>query len=280
MLWITGCKGLLGAALVRASRQAVLATGKEVDIGDLAAVRQFAEKHPGITHLVNCAAFSQVDAAEEFKEMAYHTNARGPGHLAIVAREMGAKLIHISTDYVFDGKGRTPLVETAPTGPLNTYGKTKWEGEQKVLEQGACVIRTSWLFGSGGQNFVSKLLKLLQTQRQIRLTDDQWSRFTYAPDLAQAILSVLDRTGLYQYANRGVATKYEFGVAMREEACALGYPIVTDEILSVPGASFPSPCERPIYSAFDTSKMERIVNIRHWRDALKEFLCEQMPAYL
>ncbi|MBX7066415.1 MAG: dTDP-4-dehydrorhamnose reductase [Parachlamydiales bacterium] len=281
MLWITGSKGLLGSALCAALPEGVpfLETGREVDIADLESVRAFSRKNPGMTHIVNCAAFSQVDAAEDFKDQAYRTNAVGPENLAIVAKESGAKLIHISTDYVFDGKGRKPLTEKDPTGPRSTYGKTKLEGEERALNQGACVIRTSWIFGSGGKNFVSKLLKMLQTQPEIRLTDDQWGRFTYAPDLAAAILKMLDKEGLYQYANMGVATKYEFGLAMREEAFLLGFPIMTDAIIPVPGSCFPAPCERPTYSAFDTTKIEQIVTIRHWREALKDFLCEQMPAY-
>lgn len=282
MLWITGSKGLLGSALCAAYPKDVpfLETGKEVDIAQLESVRKYALKNPGITHIVNCAAFSQVDAAEDFKEQAYGTNAIGPENLAIAANEIGAKLIHISTDYVFDGKGRRPLTEKDPTGPRSTYGKTKLEGEERALKKGGCVIRTSWIFGSGGKNFVSNLLKMLQSQKEIRLTDDQWGRFTYAPDLAEAILKMLDCEGLYQFANIGVATKYEFGLSMRQEAFLLGYPIMTDSIIPVPGSCFPAPCERPAYSAFDTSKIEKILKIRHWKDAMKDFLCEQLPVYL
>ena len=121
---------------------------------------------------------------------------------------------------------------------------------------------------------------MLQHQKEIRLTDDQWGRFTYSPDLADAILKMLDQKGLYQFANGGVATKYEFGLAMREEAFLLGYPIMAEAIIPVPGISFPTPCERPTYSAFDTSKIEPFVKSRHWREGLKDFLCEQLPVYL
>lgn len=285
MLWITGSKGLLGSNLLNAKRKidpesALLQTGREVDIADIAAVKGFVEKHPQITHIVNCAAFSQVDSAEDRREEAYRTNAIGPENLAIVAKEIGANLIHISTDYVFAGKGRKPLSEKDPTGPCSIYGKTKLEGEERALSHSACVLRTSWIFGGGGKNFVSKLLKMLQSQKEIRLTDDQWGRFTYAPDLANAILKLLDQKGLFQFANAGVATRYEFGLAMREEAFLMGYPIMADAIISVSGVSFPTPCERPTYSAFDTSKIERLITIRHWREALKDFLCEQQRVSL
>lgn len=280
LLWITGSKGLLGSAL-SAKCKAVLhiETGREVDIADREAVIAFMEKNPGITHIINCAAFSQVDAAEDCKTEAYRTNALGPENLAIVAKEVNAKLIHISTDYVFSGKERRLLTEKDPVGPCSYYGETKLIGEEKALEHSACVIRTSWIFGSGGKNFVSKLLKMLQTQKEIRLTDDQWGRFTYAPDLAEAILQMLDRNGLYQFANAGVATKYEFGLAMREEAFLMRYPIMTEAIIPVPGSAFPAPCQRPTYSAFDTAKIEAIIPIRHWRQALRDFLCDQQPAY-
>ncbi len=283
MLWLTGSKGLLGAAFsakCRAEKVAILETGRDVDIGNLDQVIVFAKLHPGISHIVNCAAFSEVDAAEGLRKEAHQTNAIGPENLAVTANEIGAKLIHISTDYVFSGKVKRPLTEKDLPSPCSYYGKTKLEGEQRALVKGACVIRTSWIFGSNGKNFVSKLLKMLQTQKEIRLTDDQWGRFTYSKDLAAAILKMLDQTGLYQFANAGIATRYEFGLAMREEAFLMGYPIMTEAIIPVPGAVFPTPCERPAYSAFDTAKIESIISIRHFKEALKDFLCEQMPAYL
>lgn len=284
MFWITGSQGLLGSALTAKCKAALhethLKTGREVDISDRAAVLAFVRKNPKITHIVNCAAFSQVDAAESCREEAYKANVLGPENLALAAKEIGAKLIHISTDYVFSGKIRRPLTEEDPVGPSSYYGKTKLEGEEKALEHSACVIRTSWIFGSGGKNFVSKLLKMLQSQKEIRLTDDQYGRFTYAPDLADAILLMLDKSGLYQFANAGISTKYEFGLAMREEAFLMGYPIMAESIIPVPGVFFPAPCERPAFSALDTTKIEAFMTIRHWREPLKDFLCEQLPAYL
>ena len=283
MLWITGSQGLLGSAVcakAKAVNWPFFQTGKEVDIADLAAIRAFLEKNRGIRRIINCAAFSNVDAAEIQKEEAHKTNAIGPENLAIAAHEIGAKLIHISTDYVFSGKGNTPLTETDPVGPCNYYGLTKLEGEQRALARSACVMRTSWIFGHGGKNFVSKLLQMLKTQKEIRLTEDQWGRFTYAPDLAEAIFHLMDGSGLYQFANEGVATKYEFGVAMREEALQLGFPVLAEKVIPVPGAFFSTPCERPVYSAFDTAKMASFIPIRHWRLALKDFLRETQLAYL
>lgn len=274
MYWITGAKGLLGSTLVSKCK-AALHTGREVDIADAKAVLDYVKKYK-VTHIINCAAFSLVDAAESAKEDAWRANAIGPEVLARVAKENGIKLIHISTDYVFPGDVKRPLTETDPVGPCNYYGESKLEGEKRALEFGACVIRTSWIFGGGGKNFVAKLFLMLKNETEIRLTDDQWGRPTYAPDLADAILEMLEAKGLYQYANSGVATKYEFAVAMKEEMEKLGIVVATKSIVAVPGKTFVSVCKRPVYSAFDTSKIEKIVKIRHWRESLKEFLCEQM----
>lgn len=278
-LWVTGANGLLGSAL-RGKAQVV--TGhREADIADPVVLRAVASQHPGITHIVNCAAFSLVDASEIEREAAFQANAAGPENLAILAKEIGAKFVHISTDFVFQGDLHRPLKESDPTHPCNYYGYTKLEGEKRVLQalSSSCVIRTSWLFGHGGKNFVASLLELLQSKEEVRLTDDRWNCPTYAPDLADAILQMFDTQGLFQFANRGVATKYEFGIAMKEEAEAAGMPLAVKRIIPVPGDTFPAPAKRPVYSAFDTSKIEKKLKspIRHWREALREYL--QVASY-
>jgi dTDP-4-dehydrorhamnose reductase len=282
-LWIPGANGLLGRALFERAGPECVATGRqEVDIGDFDAVRRYVGKEKA-THIVNCAAFSQVDLAESRREEALRANAVGPENLGRVAKEAGARLIHISTDYVFPGDLHRPLKETDRIAPCNYYGQTKAEGEERLLSAmpSACVIRTSWIFGAGGKSFVAKLLDLLQQPGEIRLTDDHWGRPTYAPDLAEAILKMLDSSGIYHFANAGVATKYEFGLAMREKAVEIGMPVRTKRISAVPGSTFPSPCKRPVYSAFDTSKIEQeLGEIRSWKQALKEHLCALSPISL
>src|SRR5690606_24781446 len=153
--------------------------------------------------------------------------AQGPENLAIASQEVGAKLVHISTDYIFCGNVRRPLNEEDVTNPCNYYGKTKLEGEKKALEYGSLVIRTSWIFGSSGKNFVAKLLQMLKTEKEIKLTCDQWGKVTYSVDLAKAILSILDKSGLYSFANCDVVSRYEFALGLREEAIRLGYEIKT-----------------------------------------------------
>ena len=156
-IWVTGASGLLGSTI---RPKAHLATDRhEVDIANLESVRSFARNHPGITHIINCAAFSLVDLAETKKEEAFFSNAIGPENLAILAKEIKAQLIHISTDYVFQGDLHRPLTEADETFPCSYYGYTKLEGERRAMNAlpSCCVIRTSWIFGKGGKNFVAAL---------------------------------------------------------------------------------------------------------------------------
>ena len=273
-LWVTGADGLLGSAL---RKHAFVATNRGLaDLSNLEALRLFALAHPGITHIVNCAAFSLVDPAETRREEAFCANAIGPQHLAIVAREIGARLLHISTDYVFRGDLHRPLTESDPTDPCNYYGVTKLEGEKRVFSElpSACVLRTSWIFGEGGKNFVATLLTRMRELEEVYLTADHWGRPTYTEDLVNAILCLADCCGLYQFANGGAATKHEFGVAMKQEAEMLGIPLAVKKIIAVPGSHFSSAAKRPVYSAFDTTKIEQIIGspIRPWRDALREHM--------
>jgi dTDP-4-dehydrorhamnose reductase len=272
-IWVTGADGLLGSVL---RKSAAAATGRTIDIGDLDAIRSFARQTKGITHIVNCAAFSQVDRAETERDAATNANALGPENLGILAKEIDARIVHISTDYVFPGNLRRPLKEDDPVDPCSHYGQTKLEGEARLLKVNpeAAILRTSWIFGRGGKNFVAKLLEMLQEKEEIQLTNDHWNLPTYTKDLADAILKMRDASGIYHFANRGAATKYEFGLAMREEAAKLGFSIRAKRIVPVPGSTFPSPASRPVYSVFDTSKIERLLAapIRPWREALREYL--------
>jgi dTDP-4-dehydrorhamnose reductase len=186
-----------------------------------------------------------------------------------------------SPDYVFSGNGRQQLTEEDPVGPLNHYGMTKLEGEQRLQKvmPSATILRTSWVFGRGGKNFVAKSLQLLQAQKEILLVDDQWGRPTFAPDLAAVILQMQGQSGLYHFANEGVVTKYGFGLAVKEEALALGIPMENETILPIPSANFPSPCKRPAYTPLDTSKIEKKLGLtpRSWRECLREYLVDYAP---
>ena len=276
-IWVPGAKGLLGTAFGEIALSPMLLTGKEVDIGDCKAVLHFVKEHPEIDRIVNAAAFSLVDPAEVEREAAFRANALGPENLGLAAKEVGAHLVHISTDHVFWGDGKVPLKETDPVKPPNYYGETKLEGERKLLKVNAdaAILRTSAIFGKGGRNFVAKLLEMLQSREEIQLTSDHWYRPTYVEDLVQVILKMRGMSGVYQYANRGEASKFTFGVAMRDEVEKLGLKVVTKRIVPVPGDAFPGLCKRPKYSVFDTTKIETAMQIaiRPWQEALREYLC-------
>ena len=271
LIWVVGAGGLLGSTL-RKIAPCVATTHRDVDITDVASLRMFLQQHPEITHIVNCSAYSLVDLAESHRREAFYVNAIGPENLGIVAGERGVRVLHISTDYVFPGTGNRPLSEKDPTGPLNYYGKTKLDGERRLLAAlpSACVIRTSSLFGSGGKNFLGKLFSLFQEQEEVFLCNDQYNSPTSAKDLARAILQMLDRSGLYHFSNRGDATKYTFGMYVYERT----FPKVTRQVYPVSSDFFPSFCKRPIYSVFDTTAIGQIVPLRPWQEALEEFLCD------
>lgn len=278
--WIVGKNGLLGSALHRVLGSSSYATDRgEVDVAKIDSIRAFLHLHPGVTHIFNCAAYSLVDAAETERDIAHQANAAGPENLGRAAAEIGGRVVHISTDYVFPGSLFRPLREEDVVGPLNHYGATKLEGERRLLSiaPNASIVRVSWLFGQGGKNFVSKLLQMMCEKEEIFLTADQWGRPTYVPDLVQALLSIKDLSGVFHYANTGAATKYTFGSFMREEAEKRGYPVKVKKIHPVPGSYFISPCKRPAYSVFDTSKVESFLQapIRPWQIGLSEFLCTQ-----
>ena len=276
-LWVVGSSGQV-ARLV-GQKGDFVTSRQEADITNLDSLLQFAKQHPSITHIINCAGFSAVDRAEVEQKEAFDINAKGAENLSIAASEIKARLLHLSTDYVFSGDKKSPWKETDPTLPCNYYGYTKLEGEKRVQKMlpSACILRTSWIFGDGGTNFVTKLFTQLQDNETVQLTHDQWGKATYAPDLCSILYQLLHCSGIYQFANQDALTKYEFGLAMHREALALGIPMKVKNIIPVPSSIFSSLAKRPIYSALDTTKIEKElkISIRSWKESLKEFLCSR-----
>ncbi|HSX13407.1 MAG TPA: dTDP-4-dehydrorhamnose reductase [Chlamydiales bacterium] len=270
LIWVIGADGLLGKTVpgdIRSNKE-------QADITNIASLRSFAVKNPGITHLVNASAYSLVDLAETNRNVAFQVNALGPENLGRIANEIGAKVIHISTDYVFPGNIFRPLSEEDQTCPVNYYGETKLEGEQRLLSIAphSCVIRTSALFGKGGKNFIAKLLQMFQEKEEIFLANDQVNSPTFANDLCDAIFHLLNHSGIYHFSNQGEATKFDFGQEIYQFAKSKGIKLKTKSIHSVPSSLFPSACKRPVYSVFDTGKMQKDFAIRDWRSALHSFL--------
>lgn len=230
------------------------------------------------THIVNCAAYTDVDGAEADSEAAFAVNCEGAANVAAVARKVRARLVHISTDYVFDGRGTRPYREEDACGPVNVYGKSKWEGEKRVLETapGGCVLRTSWLFGSKGKNFISSLLGRFRQVEELQVVSDQWGKPTYCEDLVKAVMSLLDVGGIVHFANEGGSSRYQIALNLLEVVKKRGLDVKCRKITPVSSAQFPTPAPRPTYSVLDTGKYYSLTAIqpRPWFEAASEFIDE------
>jgi dTDP-4-dehydrorhamnose reductase len=280
-LWVIGADGLLGQALLRLCADrglCVYGTGKkeaDITLKEILTVKAL-EISP--THIINCAAFTDVDAAQVEYEKAWNVNAKGAQNVAEMAYGINARLIHISTDFVFNGSQEKPYKEEENIQPVNAYGMSKGEGEKLVFSAhpNACVIRTSWLFGKGGKNFLSSLLDWLKTRDQISVIDDQWGCPTYAPDLAEAIIDLLDEEGIFHFANLNAASRFEIARFAFEEMRRQNISIACKNVLPVSKEVFPVIAPRPSHSILSTEKYTRVTSKRPrlWQDTLKEFIYE------
>jgi dTDP-4-dehydrorhamnose reductase len=271
---ILGAGGMLGRALRREFPDARPLTHQELDLTDAAALSEAIA--PGVELVLNAAADTRVDLAESDPGH-LAANDRAVGTLAELCARVRARLVHVSTDYVFDGKGTRPYRETDPVDPVNAYGRGKRWGEERALASGAdvLVIRTSWVFGTGGVNFPEAILKQAEAGvTEMKVVSDQSGRPTYTPDLARAIrlLSDLGAKGLFHFANQGETTWFSFATETLRLAGR-------QDILVRPCSSteFLRPARRPSYSVLDTSLYEKTVGERprHWRDALAEYLVDR-----
>jgi len=272
---VTGANGQLGRELqVLATSFAALDflffDRAALSIADPDAINTFfARERPA--YCINCAAYTAVDKAESEKESAYLINGDAVGYLAAACHNTGARLIHISTDYVFDGHSATPLKEGDPTGPVSVYGASKLEGERQALQhhpEGTLIIRTSWVYSEFGNNFVRTMIRLMKERPSINVVSDQVGSPTYAADLAAAILHIINAPsfipGLYHYSNEGRISWYEFALAIREgigSTCEV-HPISTDQ--------YPTPAKRPRFSLLDKSLIRSTyhLTIPEWRPSL------------
>ena len=282
MIWLIGNKGMLGTELSNAlvaSGLEFVGTDREVDILDPSALEAFA-RGKGIAWIVNCAAYTAVDKAEDEVELCARINAEGPENIARMATSLGAKLLHISTDYVFDGKGSRPYVEDDPPAPSGAYGRSKAEGEARV--RAACpehvIIRTGWLYGEHGPNFVRTMLKLMSTKERIGVVADQRGTPTYAGDLAGAIVAILRAPravlGTFHYANLGETTWYEFAVAIRSLGRERGLLERDCAIDALTTAEYPTKAKRPAYSVLSKGKIMAAYSLRipRWEESLSAYL--------
>jgi dTDP-4-dehydrorhamnose reductase len=282
---ITGINGQLGQELQQTlAEYDVIGVGREMlDLTQPDKISQMMDEvRPDL--VINAAAYTAVDKAESEPEIAKATNAIAPGILAKEAQKMGVPLIHISTDYVFDGSQSRPYLDTDTTNPLGVYGQSKLAGEQAIRE--SCnlhiILRTAWVYGVGGKgNFVKTMLKLGAEREEIRVVADQVGSPTWTGDLASAIAQLLPQlspeiAGTYHYTNSGVASWYDFAVAIFEEAKQLGFPLKVQRIIPITTADYPTPGRRPAYSVLYCGKIAAVLGTHppHWRQALRQMLAE------
>lgn len=280
---ITGAAGQVGRALTRTAVDGTLlapVSHKELDIGDADAVLEYVRgQAPDV--IINAAAYTAVDRAESDSELAGRVNAQGPRHLAVAAREVGARLLHISTDFVFDGRAATPYRPEAATAPLSVYGRTKLAGERAVLETlpgAAVIVRTAWVYAAEGNNFVRTMLRIMNANGAVRVVADQVGTPTAALSLAETLWKIVgepDITGIHHWTDAGVASWYDFAVAIAEEGGVLGLVPPTVTVSSIATADYPTPAHRPGYSVLDKSSLARYGLIPvHWRRRLRSVLGE------
>lgn len=254
-VWVVGARGMVGSKLLRELRErGIEAVAPEVDVTDRDLVAP-----PGCTHVVNCAAYTKVDLAEREEARAFAVNCDGVAHLARAAE--GARLVHLSTDYVFDGMLTRPYREDDPVAPLNVYGRSKAAGEMWVKQ--GCVIRTSALFGPGGNHFVGAMVRKMRAGERVRVVADQRTRPTFTGDLVDAVIRLLDAQGTYHVAGGRAVSWYEFAREIAEELD------VRAEIVPISSAEYGALARRPLNAVLDT---EKAGPLRDHREALQEFL--------
>ncbi len=281
---VTGKNGQLGSELqLVADRypgyEFIFTDRLQLDIQNLEDVSRFFQ-HNKIDFCVNAAAYTAVDKAETDKETALLINAIAVENLAIQCVKYNCQFIHISTDYVYDGSANTPYIESHQTNPVNYYGFTKLQGELLAQQRDptAIIIRTSWVYSSFGNNFVKTMMRLTSKRSSINVVSDQVGSPTYAADLANAILQIINETqvrgkvfgGVYHFSNDGIISWYEFA----KEICNIAQNNCL--INPIPSSGFPLPAPRPAYSALDKSKITRTFNLqlKHWKESLLECLRE------
>ena len=277
---ITGCNGQLGNEMQLLEKQHTSHTFfntdvQELDITNREAIAAFVEQN-AIDGIVNCAAYTAVDKAEENVALCQLLNADAPGFLAEAIERRGGWMIQISTDYVFDGTNHTPYVETDPVCPNSTYGRTKLAGEQAVIK--ACrqsmVIRTAWLYSTFGNNFVKTMIRLGKEKPELGVIFDQIGTPTYARDLALAIFAAIEQgivPGIYHFSNEGVISWYDFTKAIHRIA-----GITTCHVRPLHTSEYPTPATRPHYSVLDKTKIKNTygIEVPYWEESLAECIAK------
>jgi dTDP-4-dehydrorhamnose reductase len=277
---ITGAGGQVGRAWTRAARpgwEISALTRSQLDVGDETATAEAVEAlRPDV--IVNAAAFTAVDLAQSEQAAAWRANRDGARNLARAAQRCGARLAHISTDFVFDGRSARPYRPGDPTAPLSVYGASKRAGEEAVSEvlPQALIVRTGWVYGGQGANFLTTMLRLMNQDGSVRVVDDQIGTPTSAASLAEGLWRLIEfgAEGLYHYTDAGVASWYDFAQAIAEEASAAGRAPVAARVMPINTSDFPTAAPRPAFSVLDKSETWNLLGgpAPHWRAALRAVL--------
>ncbi len=277
---VTGANGQMGNELkVLAHDSAdfnfLFVTKEELNIADASILEKYFSEH-SIDFCINCAAYTAVDKAESEAENAFLINATAVANLASVCEKNNTQLIHISTDYVFDGTAIEPYTETGNTNPASVYGKSKLQGEVWAMQNApsAIIIRTAWLYSSFKNNFVKTMLRLMKEKESINVVSDQFGCPTYAADLANVIMQIITSNksktnpGIYHYSNTGITNWYEFAVAIKDLTAS------NCIVNPIPTSQYPTPAKRPAYSVLDTTKIKETfkLHIPNWESSLQKCL--------
>ena len=274
MILVVGAKGMLGRDLMEVlGEEARGVDVEEIDITSFDSTRKVLYTlRPKV--VINCAAYTDVDGCETNRELAMQVNGEGVAHLAMICAELGAKLVQISTDYVFDGNKKEPYLEDDGQYPLSVYGESKYAGElNAAVARDYLIVRTQWLYGLKGKNFVETMLTLAADRQELSVVDDQIGSPTWTVGLCQAIKALLDKDckGIYHVVNSGSCSWNEFARAIFEEA---GLDILVKPMTT---AELNRPARRPLYSVLDCGKLERDAGLRlpPWRESLQAYLAQR-----
>ena len=290
MIWLIGNKGMLGTEVEKALDDGgfdIISSDREVDITDPGVVKTFVDDRQiqgkKIDWIINCSAYTNVDKAEEEEAFCYRLNRDGVKNLAVTAERLQAALLHISTDYVFDGTHDTPYKEEEPRKPLGVYGRSKAAGEEEIerLCTRYLIVRTAWLYGQAGKNFVATMLRLLSEREEVRVINDQRGSPTYAKDFAEALIHLIAHStekshGIYHYSNEDETTWYLFTEEIRKRALALGLLQKAGNVIPIRSDEYPSKVKRPSYSVLSKEKIKTTfgLSIRPWQEGLQAYLEE------
>lgn len=283
MLWLIGCKGMLGTEIARQlteNKIDFIDTDIDVDITNPQALADFA-RGKNISYIINCSAYTAVDKAESDADFAKKLNEDGPRNIAKLAEQIHAKMIHISTDYVFDGTGTVPYTEDMPIAPIGVYGKTKAAGEVAVKQslKEHYIIRTAWLYGWAGKNFVYTMIKAMNSHDSVKVVNDQKGSPTFAGDLADVIIKLINKQtvpyGTYHCTDLGEINWWDFTNEIKKQGIEAG--LITNKNCVVnPCATseYPTSAKRPAYSVLCKDKIQKALGITlpDWKESLKKFI--------